>query len=102
MILGPLWKWIGGGLLFLTLILGIALQVEKRHSRKLSERNTVLTQKLDELAKRSKETQAQTKQVITRYQKITVPKVEERVRIVEKAPLPGQCRTPAEVMRAEI
>ena len=79
----------------------LALASEKRHSRKLTERNVVLTQKLDELAAKSKERQAETGKVITRYIKAQ-PEIERRVQIIEKAPLPGQCATPKEVLQADI
>jgi hypothetical protein len=43
-LLAPLYKYISGGLLFVSLILGIALAVERVHARHLSTRVTELTE----------------------------------------------------------
>jgi hypothetical protein len=42
--LSALWKWLFGGSLFLCIILGIALKLERIHSHKLAQRNAELTE----------------------------------------------------------
>lgn len=61
MILGSLWKYLSGGLLFLTLILGIALHMERVHGRKLERRNTELVElrKADRASYEAAQAQAQ-------------------------------------------
>ena len=58
--------------------------------------------KLDQLAEQSRETRKATERVITQYKTITVPKVERIVERIESAPLPGNCRTPNEVLQADL
>lgn len=79
----------------------IALQVEKRHSRKLAERNIELSTIVDNYAAKSRERQKDTARIITRYRDAQ-PIIEERVRVVEKAPLPGNCATPPEILAADL
>jgi primosomal protein N' len=78
-----------------------AWQLEKRAHRKASERVVELTVKLDDLAAKSKERQRETGKIITRYRDAQ-PIIEERVRVVEKAPLPGGCKTPPIIMGLDI
>jgi hypothetical protein len=42
--LSALWKWLFGGSLFLCIMLGIALKLERIHSHKLAQRNAELTE----------------------------------------------------------
>ena len=100
MLLTPILKWTSAGLLFLCIMLGIALQIEKRHSAKLTERNAALAQKLDQLAAEAKQKQSEQKDTITRYRTQVLPQVEKRVEIVERAPLGKNCETPREVLGA--
>lgn len=93
-------KWIIGGFLVVSLVL--AWQIEKRGHAKAKTRIVELTVKLDELAKRSAESQKQTGQIITRYRTEVLPRVEREVRRVETAPLGKNCETPAEIMGADL
>jgi cob(I)alamin adenosyltransferase len=99
--LSALWKWLFGGSLFLCIMLGIALQIEKRHSHKLNERVISLTAELNRISTVKNEQKVVTQEkikVVTR----TIHEAEKRAEKVEQAPLPGQCRTPQEILSADL
>jgi cob(I)alamin adenosyltransferase len=99
--LSALWKWLFGGSLFLCIMLGIGLQIEKRHSHKLNDRVVSLTNELNRISTAKNEQKVITQEkikVVTR----TIREAEKRAEKVEQAPLPGQCRTPDEVLKADI
>jgi cob(I)alamin adenosyltransferase len=99
--LSALWKWLFGGSLFLCIILSIALQIEKRHSHKLANRVTELTAELKRISAVKNEQKIITQEkikVVTR----TIHEAEKRAEKVEQAPLPGQCKTPSEVLQADL
>lgn len=101
MILAPFLKWIAGGLLFVTIILGIALKMEKIHSAKQAVQISKLAGELKRISTERNEQREETGErikVATR----TIGEADKRAEVVEKAPLPGQCRTPAEVMGADL
>ena len=102
MILGGLWKYGAGFLAFVCIMLGIALAVEKRHSSKLEDRNAKLSAIVSDYNAKSKETQKQTERVITRYIRVDAPEADKRAREVERAPLPGECKTPSAVLQADL
>ena len=56
--LSAVWKYVSGGLLFLTLMLGLALHVERIHSHKLEKRVTELTAKLDQIDRDARKAKA--------------------------------------------
>jgi Tfp pilus assembly protein PilN len=96
----------GGGavVLALFLLLGIA-KMDARHWHKQSDQNAALAQNYKaQLDRISSEKQAQ--KIVTQTKIETVTKlikvVADKAKVVEQAPLPGQCRTPKEVLDADI
>lgn len=98
MILGSLWKYVSGGLLFLLILTGVALGMEKRHSTKLAHQNTQLAERVSQLQadldRISSEKQEQL--IVTRDRiKVVNRKIQvgntQAERIEQAAPEPGQC-----------
>lgn len=79
----------------------IALQLEKRSHAKAKDRIVQLSTIVNNYAEQSKERQRETGKIVTRYRDAK-PIIEERVRVVEKAPLPGECKTPPIIMGLDI
>jgi hypothetical protein len=99
--LSALWKWLFGGSLFLCIMLGIALKLERIHSHKLNERVISLTAELKRISTVKNEQKIITQEkikVVTR----TIREAEKRAEKVEQAPLHGQCRTPPEILSADL
>lgn len=100
-LLAPALKYITGGLLFLTLMLGIAWQIELRHARKSDQRIVELTAKLVEISTRKNE-----QKIVTRDRIIIAERkggdADRVAKKIEAAPLPGQCATPKEILSADI
>jgi hypothetical protein len=96
-----LWKWLFGGSLFLCIMLGIALKLERIHSHKLNERVVSLTAELNEISSKKNEQQVVTREKI----KVVLQKTREaddQAKKIEQAPLPGECKTPKEILDADI
>ena len=70
---------------------------DRWHRQYLSEHAVV-----ERLERESKAQQKEVAKVVDRYVKVTVPEVRERVRVIETAPLPGNCSTPQEVLGADL
>ena len=90
---------------FVLLMLIVSAKMDARHWHKLADQNAaraaVLQAQLDRI---SSEKQAQ--KIITRTKIETVTRtIHEKAKAAEKveqAPLPGQCRTPKEILDADI
>lgn len=87
------------GLLVAALI--VALSLERRHSRKLTERNAFLVSELQRITTAKDEQRKETVRTIVVAEKGNRD-AERRARVVESAPLEGQCKTPAEIMGSDI
>jgi hypothetical protein len=61
--LSALWKWLFGGSLFLCIMLGIALKLERIHSHKLANRVTELTAQLDKIDRDARKARSDGKQI---------------------------------------
>jgi hypothetical protein len=87
--------------LFLILTLGAALFIERRSLDKCQDRNTELTAELKRISTAKNE-----QKVITRDRIVIADKgrseAEGRAKVIEVAPLPGNCKTPSEVLGADI
>jgi hypothetical protein len=79
----------------------LRVSAEKRHSAKVEQQLAKSVAELNRLTS-AKNTQ----HTITKTNIVTVTKrihdAEGRAKIVETAPLPGQCRTPPEIMGADL
>jgi hypothetical protein len=87
--------------LFLILTLGAAWQIERRGHAKASHRIVELTAELKRISTAKNE-----QKVITRDRIVIADKgrseAEGRAKVIEVAPLPGNCKTPSEVLGADI
>lgn len=101
LLLSPLLKYVCGGLLFVCLMLGLALHVERVHAHKLERRVTELSATLKRIT-----TAKDTQHTVTKTNIVTVTKTihdaDGKARKVETAPLPGNCRTPSAVLQADL
>ena len=70
---------------------------DRWHRQYLSEHAVV-----ERLERESKAQQKEVTKTVDHYVKVTVPEVRERVRVIETAPLPGNCVTPREVIGADL
>ena len=96
-----IYRYVSGGLLFLLILTGIAFKLEQRHSHKLQGQVVKLKGELDRIS-----SEKNRQQVITRERIVEIERksgeADKRARVVEAAPLPGQCRTPDAVMGADL
>lgn len=101
MLTGPLWKYASAGLLFVCIMLGIGLAMERRHSAKLQGQVVKLVAELKRISTAKDEQQIVTRDriVTVREKEKSAGKVAERI---EAAPLPGKCETPREIMGADL
>lgn len=99
--LSPFLKYICGGLLFVSLILGIALKLEQRHSHKLEQRNTELAAQLKAISTAKNEQHETTVKNIVKADDGR-KKAETIAKRIEAAPLSGNCATPKEVLQADL
>jgi hypothetical protein len=100
-ILAPALKYITGGLLVVCIVLGIALKVERVHTAKQAAQIVKLNAELQRITTAKNEQRAETTErleVVTR----TIHDADGKAKAVEQAPLPGQCRSPSEIMRADL
>jgi hypothetical protein len=101
MFLASVLKWVSGGLLFLWLITLVGYQVERRGHAKAKERIVELVNKLNEISSKrndQRETTTERIRVVTR----TIGAADRVAKKIEAAPLPGQCKTPSEVLQADL
>jgi glucose-6-phosphate-specific signal transduction histidine kinase len=100
-IFAPLYKYIAGGLLFVCLLLGLRLGLEIRHAHKLETQLAKATAQLNAITT-ARDTQKATTteriKVVTR----TIHDADGRAKVIEQSPLPGECRTPSAVLRADL
>jgi hypothetical protein len=80
----------------------IRVKTEQRHARKVEAQLSKATDLINRLREESKKNQAEVGKVVDRYVTVTKPEVRERVRVIESAPLPGGCRSPKEVLDADV
>ena len=99
--MNPLWRYATGIAGFLCIMLGIALVVERAHSRKQAARIVELSATIQRLEDEGKQKQSEVREVI-KAGKERVVVVEREAKRIEQAPLPGNCRTPVAVMGADL
>ena len=75
---------------------------EQRHSAKVEKQLSETVALVNQLRAQSKQQQGEVTKVITRYQTVTKPEVRTIVQKIESAPLPGGCKTPQEVLDADV
>lgn len=100
-ILAPALKYIAGGLLIVCIVLGIALKVERVHTVKQAAQIVKLNAELQRITTAKNEQRSETAErikVVTR----TIHDADGKARVVEQAPLPGQCRSPSAVLQADL
>jgi hypothetical protein len=107
-LLNPFLKYVAGGLALACLVLGIALKIEQRHSAKLSaqlvkcaEVRDNYKRQLDGISTKRNEQQVVTRDRIVEVTR-TIKSADERAKVVETAPPPGECRTAKEVLDADV
>lgn len=87
------WKLVGIGLLVVAILVQtIRLERSERRADALQYRVKELNAALDEADRKSKESQGRSKTIIER---VITP---VGTRHIEKAPLPGNCRTPTQIL----
>lgn len=99
--LNPLWKYSAAGLLFMSLLLGMALHLERRAKAREVAKVATLTAELKRISTERNEQAARTGKAIERV-RIVYRDAERQAERIERAPLPGQCKTPDAVMGAEL
>jgi hypothetical protein len=99
--LPSLWKYGAGFLLFLCLMLGIALKIERQHSANLQAQVVTLATELNQISDARNNQKATTKENIKVVAR-TIREADERAKRVEQAPPAPNCRTKPEVMNADI
>jgi hypothetical protein len=100
-LLNPLLKYIAGGLLFVSLMLGLALAAEKRHSAKLQSQVVSLSAELKRITDEHNSQKATTKENIKIVTKL-VHDADGKAKVVEQAPPAKECRTKPEVLQADL
>lgn len=87
--------------LILLAVTKIGLASEKRHSAKLEKRNAELSQVIVELSTKRNEQKAETGKRIE-VVKQEIRHADDKAKKIEQAPLPGNCKSPTEVLDADI
>jgi hypothetical protein len=107
-LLNPLLKYVAGGLALVCLVLGVALKIEQRHSAKLSaqlvkcaEVRDNYKRHLDGISTKRNEQQVGTRDRIVEVTR-TIKSADERAKVVETAPPPGECKTSQAVLGADL
>lgn len=100
-LLNPFLKYVTGGLAILCLVLGIALKVERAHSAKQATQIAKLVAQLDAISTKKNEQKAETQTRIVTVTK-TIYDADGRAKVIEAEPLPGECKTPPAVMKADL
>lgn len=101
MLLTPLLKWALGGTLFLSLMLGGALMLEKRQNGKLTRQVVSLNAQLQSLSTKKDEQGKTTSRTITET-KIIYRDADKVAGRIENAPTAPDCKTPGEIMGADL
>jgi len=99
--LSVFWKYSAAGLLFVSLLLGMALQIERRGRAKAEARIVQLSGELKRITD-ERNTQKKTTERNVERVKVIYRDAESRAERIEKAPTPGQCRTSPEIMGADL
>jgi hypothetical protein len=89
------WQIMFGAALILAGWQYIGKRAEQRHSQRVEAQ-------LSKAIALSKVKQEQNKQIVERYIAVEKPVIRERVREIENAPLPGNCKTPEAILRADL
>lgn len=101
------WRGLAGIALAAALsVMLVAAKMDARHWHKLADQNAaraeLLQTKLDSLASESQQKQQSVAKVIDHYITVTKPEMRTKVERIMSAPLPGNCRTPQEIIDADI
>jgi hypothetical protein len=95
------WQIVSLGLALFAGVQTLRLGAEQRHAHKVEAQLSKAVEKLNAISSKRDEQKRETGErikVVTR----TIHDAEGRAEKVEKAPLPGQCRSPKEVLDADI
>lgn len=95
------WQLVSMALCALLLVQHFALASEKRHSAKVEKQLQVATAELQRISSKRNEQKQVTQQNIKTVVR-TIHDADERAKKIESAKLPGECRTPSEVLQADI
>lgn len=101
MLFSPLLKWALGGTLFLSLMLGGALFMEKRQNTKLKAQVQSLNAQLRAVSTTQNNQRVATERTITET-KIIYRDAEKVAERIEKAPTASDCKTPGEILGADL
>jgi hypothetical protein len=93
------WQLIAMGLAVFALVQHFQLAGERRHSAKVEAQLAKTTAELQRISSAKDEQAKVTTRTVERA-KVIYRKADEQATKVEQAPLPGQCRTPPQVMGA--
>jgi hypothetical protein len=108
--LGAIWTWIChrsfwqlafGAVAIFALIQHFTIAGERRHSAKVEAQLKVATDQLKSLSTAKNEQKVETVKRIEAV-KERVRHADDRAKVIEQAPLPGQCKTPSEVLQADL
>lgn len=95
------WRLVSMALCALLLVQHFALASEKRHSAKVEKQLQAATAELQRISSKRNEQKQVTQQNIKTVVR-TIHDADERAKKIESAKLPGECRTPSEVLQADI
>lgn len=100
-LLNPFLKYIAGGLAIVCVVLGIALKLEQIHSAKLQTQVTNLSVQLERISTAKNDQKAVTQERIKVVEK-RVHDADSTARKIETAKSPGNCKTPKEILDADL
>lgn len=100
--LSVLWKYGFAGLVFVSLLLGMALHLERRTTARLKAKVASQAEVIDRLAREGKEKIGQSERVITRVVTRDLRDTDRQATLVERSRPPGQCATPKEILSADL
>lgn len=95
------WQLAFGAVAIFALLQHFTIAGERRHSAKLQSQLTAVTDQLHDISTKRNEQHSTTTENI-KHANAGNQKAAERAKVVEQAPLPGNCKTPPQIMSADI
>jgi hypothetical protein len=95
------WQIVCLGLALFAGLQTIRVSAEKRHSAKVEAQLQKAVAELQRISAKKNEQKVITTERI-KVVKDQIRHADERAKIIEQAPLPGQCRTPPEILSADL
>lgn len=108
--LGLAWQWLCqrsfwqlafGAVAIFALIQHFTIAGERRHSAKLQSQLTAVTDQLRAISTKRNEQKTETQTRID-HVKVITKAADDHAKVIENAPLPGNCRSPKEILDADI